>query len=181
MTTRRARDPAVLDWLDAFRREDFSGIAWRVGREGRDPTQGHPSNGRWDPGTFDVLYTSLARDGALSEIFFHLSRQPVFPSKIKSLIHRLTINVTGLLRLDTLEDVARGGVDISRYGGTDYVGLREIGDAAYFLGFNGMIVPSARASCLNLVLFTERVAVEAVVVDATDPVDWNEWRLSRRH
>ena len=69
---RRARDIDLLDALDVFERVPFEGTVWRAVREGRDPIQGHPSGGRWDPGTFDVVYTALEPDGALAEINFQL-------------------------------------------------------------------------------------------------------------
>jgi hypothetical protein len=43
----------------------------------------------------------------------------------------------------------------------DYARTQAIGDAAYFLGFDGLIVPSARSRFLNFVLFDTRI-------DATD-------------
>jgi hypothetical protein len=63
---RRARDLELLDALDAKERVPFEGIVWRIVREGRDPLQGYPSGARWDPGTFDVIYTSMAREGSLA-------------------------------------------------------------------------------------------------------------------
>ena len=64
MAGRRARDLKLLDALDALPRIPFEGTAWRAVRERRDPLQGHPSGGRWDLGTFDVLYTSMEPNGA---------------------------------------------------------------------------------------------------------------------
>lgn len=46
------------------------------------------------------------------------------------------------------------------YGTFEYTGTQAIAAAAHFLEFDGLIVPSARASDLNLVLFTERLNVE---------------------
>jgi RES domain-containing protein len=59
MSDRRARDLELLDALDKQPRLAFEGTAWRLVREGRDPLQGHPAGARWDPGAFDVIYTSL--------------------------------------------------------------------------------------------------------------------------
>jgi len=58
---RRARDPDLLDLLDAHEGIAFRGDVWRIVREGRDVLQGYPAAARWDPGTFEVLYTSLER------------------------------------------------------------------------------------------------------------------------
>ena len=48
--------------------------------------------------------------------------------------------------------------------------------AAAFLGFDGMMVPSARWECLNLVLFTDRFSPEEMTVEHNEVVDWSEWR-----
>ena len=80
---RRVRDNTLIDAIEASRADEFEGLVWRVVREDRDPTRGSSPGGRWDDGTFDVLYTSLESNGALAELYFHILRgQPVFPSKM---------------------------------------------------------------------------------------------------
>src|SRR6266851_2657099 len=111
---REPRDPALLDALDAFRRAVYAGETWRVVRDGRDPLQGSASGGRWDPTLFDVLYTSLAPDGAVAEVRFHLSGQPVFPSKIRYGLHRIKVRTVKTLRLPDLDAMIPLGVDPTR-------------------------------------------------------------------
>src|ERR1700680_773285 len=154
---RKPRDPALLDALDAFERVRYTGETWRVVRDGRDPLQGSASGGRWDPTLFDVLYTSLDPDGAVAEVHFHLSRQPVFPSRIKYELHRIGVRAEKALRLPDLD--APLGVDPARYREILYEPTQAIGDAAYFLGFESIIAPNARWSCSNLILFTDQIAV----------------------
>ncbi len=78
------RDNRLIDAIEAIDPVVFEGNVWRLVRDGRDPLICSASGGRWDDGTFDVLYTSLARSGALEEMRFHLMRgQPVMPSKVK--------------------------------------------------------------------------------------------------
>ena len=176
---RRARDLALLDAIDAFKREALdAAIVWRVVRGNRDPLLGGPSRSRWCNGSYDVLYTSLARDGAIAEIHALLSLQPVFPSKDRWFVHQLKVFASQTLRLADLPTLERLGVDIARYRERDYRRTQEIGDAAFFLGFDGLIAPNARWDCPNLVLFTERVPerqVELVETDA-EPIAWDEWR-----
>src|SRR5271163_5222776 len=112
---RKPRDPALLDALDAFDRVRYAGDTWRVVRRGRDPLQGSASGGRWDPTLFDVLYTSLNPDGAIAEVHFHLSRQPVFPSKIKYELYRIRTTTAKTLILPDLEAMVSLGGDPSRY------------------------------------------------------------------
>lgn len=175
---RKARDPDLLELIDKFERIPFAGQVWRVVREARDPLQASPVGARWDPGTFDVLYTSLDRDGALEEMYFHLSRQPVFPS-VPFKLHRLRVRAMNVLRLAELSPLEKLGVDISRFTEMDYARTQAIGDAAYFLGFDGLIVPSARSRFLNLVLFDARIDATDAEVEQSEPIDWKAWRQSR--
>jgi len=176
MSDRRARDLGLLDALDALPRVAFQGTVWRIVREGRDPLQGYPAGARWDPGAFDVLYTSLEREGSLAEIHFHLSRQPVFPSKLVSVIHRISVRARRTLKLADLSEVEALGVDKERYGELSYERTQAIGDAAYFLGFDGMMVPSARWRCHNLILFTDQLSPEDLASEKSMVVDWDVWR-----
>jgi RES domain-containing protein len=173
---RKPRDPILLDALDSFARVSYAGETWRVVRHGRDPLQGSASGGRLDPTLFDVLYTSLVREGAAAEVHFHLSRQPVFPSRIKHGLHRIRVRTEKTLRLPDLDAMVPFGVDPARYREILYEPTQEIGDAAYFLGFDSIIVPNARSSCDNLILFTDQIAPAHLEVVASSEVNWTEWR-----
>jgi RES domain-containing protein len=173
---RKPRDPALLDALDAFARVSFRGETWRVVRHGRDPLQGSAAGGRWDPTAFDVLYTSMNPDGAVAEVNFHLSRQPVFPSKLRHRLHRIRVRTTKALKLADLDAMVPLGVDPARYREILYQPTQAIGDAAYFLGFDSIIAPNARWSCNNLILFTDQIAIAELQVVESSEVNWSEWR-----
>src|SRR5713226_10544394 len=108
---RKPRVPALLDALDAVAKVSYAGEIWRVVRHGRDPLQGSASGGRWDPTLFDVLYTSLVPDRAVAEVHFHLSRQPVFPSRIKYGLNRMRVRTAKTLRLPDLDEMVPFGVN----------------------------------------------------------------------
>jgi RES domain-containing protein len=175
---RKARDLELLDAVDKFAPTDFEGQVWRVVREARDVLQASPVGARWDPGSFDVLYTSLDRAGALEEVYFHLSRQPVFPS-VPFEIHRIHVRARKTLRLAEIQLLEKLGVDTGNYASMDYSRTQAIADAAFFLGFDGLIVPSARTQSLNLVLFADRIDVPDTDVEHSELVDWKAWRRSR--
>ena len=71
------------------------------------------------------------------------------------------------------------GVDIENYVNMDYSRTQAIGDAAFFLGFDGVVVPSARSQSLNLVLFADRLEVTDTEVEHSELVDWRTWRRTR--
>ena len=179
MVERRARDLALLDILDAHTGVSFSGSVWRIVRRERDVLQGYKSAARWDPGTFDVLYTSLAREGALEEIHFHLSRQPVFPSKIQSVLYEIAVETRRTLKLADLAAVAALGVAPDSFATLNYQRTQEIADAADFLGFDGIIAPSARWPCHNLVFFTDKFEPGDLAIVSSEDVDWPAWRAQR--
>ncbi len=178
---RKARDLALLDAIDACKREPFERPVWRVVKEARDPLQGAPTTSRWCDGTFDTLYTSFERDGAIAEIRALLMSQPVFPSKVRWFAHRISARCRRTLRLADMPTLAKLGVDTGNYKSRDYRRTKDIADAAYFLDFDGLVVPNARWNCLNLIVFTERIAPADIRTEEREdtPIDWSAWKRAR--
>jgi hypothetical protein len=178
----RVHDRSVLDALEKLDPEPFDSDVWRVVRKGRDPLRGSSANGRWGaPGELEVLYTSEQRDGALAEVGFRLSLEPVWPSLIQHQIHVLAVRAERTLRLVEMRELANLGVDISRYESFEYGATQAIAAAAHFLEFDGMLVPSARFACSNLVLFTDRVSHTGhLQLVSSEDVDWPDWRKKKR-
>ncbi len=176
----RVHDRAILDALDAMTPVRFDDTVWRITRAGFDPARGSAANGRWSPGgTVEVLYTSLEREGALAEIGYRLSLEPVWPSRIQHEIHQLAARSERTLKFVSVESLAPLGVDVSRYESFEYAATQALAAAAHFLEFDGLLVPSARHHSTNLVLFTDRGASASVDVTSTETVDWAAWRRSR--
>jgi hypothetical protein len=169
-------DSALLDALEGRATEAFTGDVWRITRAGRDALWGSTAPGRWSPGEdARVLYTSLERDGALAEIGFRLSIEPVWPSRLAHEIHRIAAHTERSLRFADISALVPLGVDPARWTGFDYTATRAIAAAAHFLEFDGLIVPSARFACHNLVVFLANLA-PALTVRESQPVDWSPWR-----
>jgi RES domain len=178
----RVHDRSVLDALEKLQPEPFDSDVWRVARKGRDPLTGSSANGRWGAaGELEVLYASEARDGALAEIGFRLSLEPVWPSRIQHRIHILAVKTERMLRLVDMRELENLGVDIARYETFEYSATQAIAAAAHFLEFDGLLVPSARFACNNLALFTDRVSAGAQLqLVSSEGVDWVEWRRKKR-
>lgn len=178
----RVRDNALLDAMQGLTPVAFDGPAWRVVREGRDPLIASRSGGRWDDGTFDVLYTSETRDGATAETRFYLMKgQPVAPLKPNYRLYELQLCLGRSMRLVDLAALQALGLNTDRYGAahydqrkTEYPRTQEVGEAAHFLGFDGLQVPNARHDCLNIVLFDDAVESFAKTEIANHGiVDWS--------
>lgn len=176
----RVHDRAILDALEALTPEPFDGEVWRTTRKGRDPLRGSGADGRWSAsGAFEALYTSLTRDGSLAEIGYRLSLEPVWPSRIEHAIHLIAAQAKRILRFADIESLSPLGVDGGRYGSFDYGATQAIAAAAYFLEFDGLIVPSARSNGANLVIFTERNPPGSLRVRRSEDVDWAAWRRTQ--
>jgi RES domain len=173
---RPVHDRRILDALEAIDPERFSGKVWRVARKGRDALRGSAANGRWSSsgGEFEVLYTSLEREGALAEIGYRLSLEPVWPSRVEHEVHLIKVGTERTLRFARLESLAPLGVAIARYHTFEYQATWAIAAAAYFLEFDSLMVPSARFSCENLFIFTERAT--GLMLKSSEAVDWDSWR-----
>jgi RES domain len=177
----RVHDRAILDALELADPEPFEGNAWRVARKGRDALRGSSAHGRWSPsGEFEVLYTSLKREGALAEIGYRLSLEPIWPSRLEHEIHTIEVKTLRTLRFVDVMSLGPLGVDITKYESFNYDATQGIAAAAHFLEFDGLLVPSARAACHNLVIFLDRVAADIrLEVQESELVSWDTWRKSR--
>ena len=165
-------DRALLDALDVAP-VSFHGIVWRIARVGRDPLRGSTLAGRWNGGDYSILYTACERDGALAEIGFRLSLEPIWPSRLQHMLHEIKVDCERVIDLSDLSALEGLGVVTSRYQSFDYSVTSRISAAAAFLEFDAMLVPNARFKCNNLVIFNERPN-NLELVESTS-VDWDDW------
>jgi hypothetical protein len=168
-------DPDLLDRLGALPTEFFRGIVFRATRLRLDPLAPSTSGGRWAPRDHcPVLYTSLERAGALAEIAFHWGRLTPLPSK-PVLINRIKVSTERSLHLKRC-DLEALGVDADSYTAIEYDRCQKIGAAIGFLGCDGLIVPSARWHCENLVIFHENHSLtnDLELIDCEE-VAWQSW------
>lgn len=91
------------------------------------------------------------------------------------MLHRLKVSTQKTLRLvrATLPSL---GVDVSRFSELGYTRTQEIGAAVAFLECDGLIVPSARWDCDNLVLYGDPLSLDCdLEVVESESVDWLAW------
>lgn len=172
-------DPDLLDRLDALPKATFDGEVFRGTRQSLDPLASSYSGGRWMlPDIAGVLYTSLAREGALAEISFHWGQLNPRPTK-PVMLHTLRVMAHRTLRL-VRADLAVLGVPDVAYAGIKLPRTQEIGAAVEFLGCDGLIAPSARWPCDNLILFPDRMGLDATLeVVTSEAIDWAAWARTR--
>ncbi len=96
------------------------------------------------------------------------------PSK-PVVLHKLEVKVDRALRL-LMCDLNDLGVNENQFGDTLYDKTQEIGTTISFMEFDGLIIPSARWECENLLIFYDNLSTENIfeVIDSTE-VDWQKW------
>lgn len=175
------RDRSLLDALENLEKAHFSGTVWRSVREGRSPTGCWRAGGRWDDRSFDVLYTSEKQQGAIEERRFHLFRgQPFPPSRVRYELFELRVKLSAIISFLGLAALQSIGMDTSSYGAVsydnkevEYPRSQQIAEACFFLGADGILVPSARYECQNLIIFCEQdTYMEIELVRSHGPIDW---------
>ena len=73
-------------------------------------------------------------------------------------------------------DLAALGVPENNYAGVNMSRTQEIGAAVEFLGCDGLIAPCARWACDNLILFPDRMGMDATLeVVTSEAVVWATW------
>lgn len=186
--SRNVRDSGLIDALESAESTNYSGSVWRLVQEGRDPCLCSSAGGRWDDRTFDVLYTSLDRDGAISEIYFHLARGlPVIPSRVQYRLFELHINLQSVVNFPALEALSSIGLEIGSFGQlsydereSEYPTTQDVAETAHFLEYSGMIVPSARWNCCNLVVFCDQAPPDSFEVKTDHGIiNLSDWKSER--
>lgn len=173
-------DQRLVDQLSVLPVERFEGEVFRTTRAGADPIAPSVNGGRWAPppnngSEVSVLYTSMERDGSIAEVASILAGLSPIPGPRQLNISRLGVSTARTQRF-ARTSLERLGVDMMRYHERDYYRTQEIGAALAFLELDGLITPSARWSCDNLMIFTANHSLnERLVVIDTEEIEWRSW------
>ena len=89
-------------------------------------------------------------------------------------VHQLKVECRRVLDLTGPDILQSLGVNLDTYKSLDYSVTTRISAAANFMEFEAMLVPTARFTCKNLVIFAERCNHISIV--ESEPVNWDLWR-----
>jgi hypothetical protein len=169
----------LIERLSAFAPVKFDSTLFRATRRGLDPLTPSTIGGRWMlPNETPILYTSVERDGAIAEIAHHWSLLTPVPGK-PVMVHELAAAVNKVLKL-ARADLVDLGVEWYRYGEINYERTQRIGAAAARMKLDGLIAPSARWDCDNVMLFAPDADwAGALTLRESKEVDWRAW--AREH
>lgn len=153
-------EPDLLARLDELERGSFAGPAWRHVRPEYPPLSGEGARvvgGRWNPPEcFPTLYLGLSVDVVAAEFHRHLTRQGLRrQDALPRMLYEYDVRLGQVLDLrapEILQSLALHH-DLAR---ADVQRCHAIGDAAHYLGVEGILAPSAAAPGDVLIVFLDR-------------------------
>jgi RES domain-containing protein len=153
-------EPELLDKLEEVGGAPLDVIVWRHMFNELDPARANTRGARWNPPGIAAIYTSAAREIALAEAEYAIASQPVRPSTSRQ-VYRIRITVMKAIDLSDREVLAGVGIGNDELTAARQDACQTVGGAVHWLGFDGLLVPSARAAGTNLVLYADRLGVDA--------------------
>jgi RES domain-containing protein len=118
-----------------------------------------------------AVYVALSRATAIAEGRHLVELQPL-PMKGIRHVHRARVKLGRVLDLRDSASLATLGLSEADIQSSDLTACQRVGGTAEWLGIEGLIVPSARDTGANLVIFERRTPddFEVTVLDS-EPVD----------
>ena len=145
-------DRELLDKLDDLRADQWQGEVFRHMFGDYPPERENQRGARWNPAETPAIYSSLTREVALAEADFQISLQPVPPTATRT-IHRIGVVLSSVIDLSDRTRLVELGISEEDLASLDHRACQRVGGAIAWLGNDGLLVPSARADGLNLVIF----------------------------
>lgn len=120
---------------------------------GRHPPDKENDRGaRWNPRGIAALYLCLERSGVIAEGDFAVAAQPFRP-RARRFVYEVGLSLANVLDLSDPTTLASTGLHDSDIASDDHSACREVGAAVAWLEHDGLLVPSARTSATNLVIY----------------------------
>lgn len=153
--------PRVLDRLEAVEPAPWEGVAVRHMLAGHSPEKENTRGARWNPPGTAAIYLSTTRNGALAEAEYHLALQMPRP-RARRTMYEVNITLDSVLDLTDGTLLAELGISSADLEDPTMDACREVGGAAAWLEHDGILVPSARSSAVNLVVYPTNRETTAV-------------------
>jgi RES domain-containing protein len=150
----------LLRVLEALEAQTWEGFVWRHMFGENHPSRANQLGARWNPPGVPAIYCSLDRATALAEGDYVVSVQPLRPT-VKRIIYKLHVRLENVLDLSSSAALLDLGISKGEISNANHVACQRIGGSVEWLQHDGMLVPSARSSGHNLVVFPRHQTAEA--------------------
>jgi hypothetical protein len=172
-------DLELLDALSNLPVSNYEGRVFRVTTRLGDPVAFSQSGGRWaidaeKEGGCPILYTSKTKEGAIAEVASCLNLLTPVPRRSLKL-NQIEVSLDKTLQR-TVADFPNLGIDREQYVRRNYSQTQKVGAAINLLELDGLIAPSARWQCDNLMIYGHRHGIDEKleIVDEQE-IPYAEW------
>lgn len=154
-------DPGLLDQIERLGTERFDRHVWRHMFNEFPPELANTRGARWNPSGTSAIYTSLEADTALAEAQHAIDSQPLRPRPRRRVLYELHVTLDTVVNLteDRYKQVGLTEADLIS---DDFDACQRVGGAVAWLGYDGLLVPSARAAGGNVVILVDNLAADSI-------------------
>jgi RES domain-containing protein len=145
-------DRTLLEELEKLSAAPWEGLVFRHMFGEAPPDRENRRGARWNPPEVPAIYTSIHRDVALAEAEYQIRNQPIRPWARRVLYH-INVRLSSVLDLTDKQSLLRVGITDDKLLSLDHSSCQLVGGAVNWLGHDGLLVLSARAQGLNLIIY----------------------------
>lgn len=169
-------DENLVERIDELERRKISGEYHRYTGARRDPLSGagaRAHGGRWNPRDIcATIYLATPREACAGEArraAQALATTPEVMLQAPFLLHTVLATDIAVLDLAGPDALERVGLTITDLTDDDWTACQSVGHAAWFLGFQGILAPSASGTGVVLAAFEGRLGLDQLTVARSEP------------
>lgn len=160
-------DEHLLECLSRISPQKWEGDVYRHMFANFPPDQENTSGARWNSPEVPAIYTSLSREVVIAEADYQISMQPRRP-RARRTIYKIGVCLANVLDISSGDTLRVLGLEELPSEVMDLRQCQLVGSSAERLGHDGILVPSARAAGLNLVIYPNRTTASSYQFDVID-------------
>lgn len=172
----------LVEAIDAIGKTVWSGQTFRYTNARREPLSGEGARragGRYNPrDLFPVVYLAQPVQACMRELeraaeYDHLSVTSKL--SVPQVMHTIDLMEIEILDLTRPATHAALGLEEADFTG-EWAPCQEVGHAAWFLEFHGVLAPSAVWDGVTLALFDHNTPPSRIAVQSTEPLTYDLYR-----
>jgi RES domain-containing protein len=172
----------LVEAIDAIGKTPWSGQTFRYTSARREPLSGEGARrfgGRYNPrDLFPAVYLAQPVQACMRELERAADNQHLSVERLLSVpqvLHTIELSEVEVLDLTRPATQSLLGLEVADFAG-DHAPCQEVGHAAWFLEFHGVLAPSAVGDGVTVALFDHSTPPSQIAVRSTEPLDYKLYR-----
>lgn len=165
----------LLGRVDSAGKTSWSGTGFRHTAEGRDPLRGigaRAFGGRWNPpDSFSTIYMAMPLSACIAEFLKMTEAQAQGASSFpRRSVHTIDVKNLRVLDLTLSRNLTIVGLSPEDLSSPDWEACQAVGEAAKFLGLQGVLAPSSTRLGTVLAAFEAELTPGQLALKTTVPM-----------